>query len=590
MRREDKNMKNRNQARPCTTSATIILITMLLSLSSVFLLAFETTVSIDSVTGAIWTTDPDGKRVNGNLYTNPKNVYLAGGPHKKGAAGLPDGVYCFQVTDPAGTMLLSTDGTDARVNRMFTVTNGYISNVDPGTHKSSPDTTRDYGIVVQIWPFTFNPKTGGVYKVWVTKRDNYSPGQGNFGFIPSLSKTDNFKVKVNEVPKYFELWVTKAISDLQYANFYVNYTTDIDGSPITNDDPLLPWTTGELIYDRTVGVYDVYGYPTSFAIGTYIYWKFFISNTLTWISATYGPELISQAGIVNKETLFMISGHKYSYPDNIGLQGWTIELFRDGVKIAEIQTDSNGYYAFIGLVPGSYKVCEIARTDEGWAPHGPTCYEFTADVGSGIDRTFDFYNYKMLRITDTSDFRYELSSFDLVFTPSNDGSDMYKLSSTNPGSFYYNVEKYGISGTDVRIEISLPPDNENTPSPPQYDSPNFILHHTYIGSTPVADVHVYGGMLTSPISGQWVPDWSKDITALYTITTTADGKNVTVKGNMPSTGLIFVTVHIDFQISASLTPDQALSFNDFEYTFSATVYFSSMGVKYSLPSHSIGVR
>jgi len=236
-------------------------------------------------------------------------------------------------------------------------------------------------------------------------------------------------------------------------------------------------------------------------------------------------------------------------------------------------------------------VSEICKCEEGWAPHIPlqtlpNYYEFTIDDTNGGDRTFDFYNYKMLRITDTSIYRYELSSFDLVFTPSNDGSDMYKLSSTNPGSFYYNALKYGEAGHPVRIEVGLPPDQENAP----YDSPNFIVHHTYIGSTSEVDVHVYGGMLTSPISGQWVPDWSKDVTNLFSITTTADGKNVTVIGDMPSTGIVFVTVHIDYQISASLTLDQVLSFSNFEYTFSTNVYFSSIGVRSKLPVSSIGVR
>jgi len=183
----------------------------------------------------------------------------------------------------------------------------------------------------------------------------------------------------------------------------------------------------------------------------------------------------------------------------------------------------------------------------------------------------------MLRISDTSDGRYELSSFHPVFTPCNDGSGLYKLSSTNPGSFYDNVLKYGHAGNPVRVEISLPPDQENA----VYDSPNFIMHHTYIGSTSEVDVHVYAGMLTSPISGQWVPDWSKDVTNLFGITSTADGKNITVTGDMPNTGVILVTVHIDYQISGSLTLDQVQSFytKPFEYTFSDIVYFSSVGVR-----------
>jgi len=94
----------------------------------------------------------------------------------------------------------------------------------------------------------------------------------------------------------------------------------------------------------------------------------------------------------------------------------------------------------------------------------------------------------MLRISDTSDGKCELSSFHPVFTPCNDGSGLYRLSSTNPGSFYFNVLKYGHAGSPVIVEISLPLDQANDV---WYDSPNFILHHTYIGSKSEADIHVY---------------------------------------------------------------------------------------------------
>lgn len=567
-------MKNRRSTKFYNTSACIMLIMMLLSLTGALLSISKAVLEIDPVTGAVWTTDPDGGRVNGNLYTKAQDVYLAGGPHKKGAAGLPDGIYYFQVTDPAGKQLFSNDHISKRT---FEVRYGYIYSVSspPDGHKSNPDMTRGVGRVVQLKPFTYTPKNGGVYKVWVTNVLHYSEdGLGCFGFISSLSKTDNFKVgrALDEVPKYFELWMTEAISEPNEVTFYVSYTTDADGDP---------WTTGQLkFYDRTESGYDIFRYETSFALGTYIYWQFFISNSFTWTSEIYGPELIDQEGKVNKEILFMVNGHKYDYRDNTGLGEWNITLSKDGEKIAETQTRDDGYYEFIGVGTGDYNVSEIAKYDEGWANATPTYYEFTVDGNNGVDYTFDFYNYKMLRISDTSDYRCELSSFDVVFTSSNDGSDTYKLSSTNPGSFYYNVVKYGTPETPVRIEIELPPNGANA----DFDSPNFILHHTYIGSTPVVDVHVYAGRNES--LGVWVPDWSKDITNDFNINVT-DIKHVTVEGFMPEIAEVFVTVHIDYQINASLTLEQVRMFTDpldpFEYTFRATVYFSWQGVKIDLP-------
>src|SRR5215472_1295617 len=67
----------------------------------------------DPVSGAIFTTDVNGNVVNKNQYAAKTDVYLNGGPGVNappGAAGLsPDGVYIFQVTDPSGKTLLSTD-------------------------------------------------------------------------------------------------------------------------------------------------------------------------------------------------------------------------------------------------------------------------------------------------------------------------------------------------------------------------------------------------------------------------------------------------------------------------------------------------
>ncbi len=76
--------------------------------------------------GAIFTTTASGAQVNANLYSSKCEVYLDGGPGPNApakAAGLPDGDYFFQVTDPNGKHLLSTDVV---ANRRFLVANGVI--------------------------------------------------------------------------------------------------------------------------------------------------------------------------------------------------------------------------------------------------------------------------------------------------------------------------------------------------------------------------------------------------------------------------------------------------------------------------------
>src|SRR5262249_13804023 len=67
--------------------------------------------------GAVFTTTGDGIRVNANVYTSKDAVYLDGGPGasaKPGAAALPAGNYYFQVTDPSGKALLSSDPVRCR--------------------------------------------------------------------------------------------------------------------------------------------------------------------------------------------------------------------------------------------------------------------------------------------------------------------------------------------------------------------------------------------------------------------------------------------------------------------------------------------
>ena len=161
--------------------------------------------------GAIFTTLADGSRVNANIFSakcDGLGVYLDGGPGPNApqtAAGLPDGDYFYQVTDPSGKVLLSTD---AQRYRRFTVVSGLItSRVTPaaaGDHQTGLDV--DHGAVtIELCPFLDTPNNGGEYKVWVTPvgdfagnpdivDNGYNPSFFH-GFIPAASKTDNFKVR-----------------------------------------------------------------------------------------------------------------------------------------------------------------------------------------------------------------------------------------------------------------------------------------------------------------------------------------------------------------------------------------------------------
>ncbi len=125
------------------------------------------------LTGAIFTTNSTCTGVNLNIYDNKDAVYLDGGPAHPNAAGLPDGSYCVQVTEPDGTLLgKSAEGavhvTNGEFDSCYQLSAILLkaSNELPGYD----DTTN----------------AGGEYKAWVSTDCN---------FVESSSKTDNFKVR-----------------------------------------------------------------------------------------------------------------------------------------------------------------------------------------------------------------------------------------------------------------------------------------------------------------------------------------------------------------------------------------------------------
>ncbi len=159
------------------------------------------TTSRAALTGAIFTSLVDGTRVNANIYDAKEDVYLDGGPSADappGAAALPEGDYYFQVTDPSGMTLLSSDDIECR--SFHVSADGVATSTDTGTgceHLSGIDEDQaELGaITVQLMPYDDTPNPGGEYKVWVTRVEDYAAGSGTHGFLNDDSKSDNFKVE-----------------------------------------------------------------------------------------------------------------------------------------------------------------------------------------------------------------------------------------------------------------------------------------------------------------------------------------------------------------------------------------------------------
>ena len=175
----------------CNRKPGLRLLNGVLAALTLFVLAAGTP-AYAQLSGAIFTTESTGTVVNGNLYTNKTDVYLDGGPQGNApcsAAGLPDGHYYFQVTDPPGATLLSSDAIS---EREVTVSGGLITAYLGTTHTVGSGKCTG-GISVALAPFDDTPNPGGEYKVWMTPIGDYATNCPNFGFCDS--KTDSFKVK-----------------------------------------------------------------------------------------------------------------------------------------------------------------------------------------------------------------------------------------------------------------------------------------------------------------------------------------------------------------------------------------------------------
>ena len=165
------------------------------------------------LSGAIFTTLSDGSAVNANQYSLSCSVYLDGGPGPHApakAAGLPDGDYYFQVTNPSGSLLFSTDPVS---NRRVHVANGvFVAYTGFGGPPHPTGLDRDHpelgAITISVAnttcpsDFLLSPEAARAYKVWVTpvgsflgdpaQVDNSCSGGCFHGFVASTSKTDNF--------------------------------------------------------------------------------------------------------------------------------------------------------------------------------------------------------------------------------------------------------------------------------------------------------------------------------------------------------------------------------------------------------------
>jgi hypothetical protein len=415
------------------------------------------------LSGAIFTTLVDGTRVNANLYEAKEDVYLDGGPGPNapsGAAGLPEGDYYFQVTDPSGKDLLSSDHIQARkihVNAdgvIDLVYEGYTYEKIQGTwqqvfakHNEGIDIDHPElgAITVQLFPYDDTPNPGGVYKVWITRvedytglytggdayvpqngqtkvpvnGENYEPGNYH-GFIPAFSKTDNFKVEKKGKP-----YDSPEITVRKFHDANLNATWD------EGEEEVFGWAVG--VVDPLSIASTVYTAATVIAepAGTWAFVEDTPSGTLQTVSLLDGTTESEYPGAV-PSVLVTVEGtsgetHEVVY-GNIGLgtvtavkiydrdadgvadpgepavPGWKFVLTGTtlvGGVVGPIEqvTGADGTTTFSGLLPGTYTVTEIIPAGSGWQTVGAVYQTVTiestlsGDTISGTPAEAVFLNF-----------------------------------------------------------------------------------------------------------------------------------------------------------------------------------------------------
>jgi uncharacterized protein (DUF2141 family) len=158
-------------------------------------LFFAALTGLAQVPGSLTTTNSGGAPQD--LFLGRSEAFLAGGPFAEPCYAwsfLSDGLYYFQVTDPTGRKLLSTDPISERAVR---VQAGVVSSYEGTTH-SVGGWNACGSLAVGLMPFRQAPGCTGAYLVWLTPAENLAGqpeevdpicGDGCFhGFRPELSR------------------------------------------------------------------------------------------------------------------------------------------------------------------------------------------------------------------------------------------------------------------------------------------------------------------------------------------------------------------------------------------------------------------
>ena len=409
--------------------------------------------------GAISTTTFDGRIVDVNVgYRSKGDVYLDGGPGPNASrtvAGLSEGDYYFQVTDPSGKDLLSTDPISCR--KIHVGSTGVIDITYPGInyvkdegelvespclHAEGADIGNS-ALTVKLFPYDNTPNEGGVYKAWITRvedyeghytgNDAYLPGgegkntisvngenylpENLHGFIPAKSKTINYKIRRRGNPFDTPVITIRNFHDANFDGIQDEEELDITGWQVIVTDPSgvtnLESTTS-VILAAVSGDYTVVEQEPARTLQTLSsfdgvtlseYPKALpqVDVTVTGDSGEVHEVFYGSVGLESIEAcnVYDQDGDGQVDEDEPPISGWKMQLNGTDARDAKIgpiiqTTDENGCTTFGNLLPGIYTVVQIPLSTGGWIETGPTERRFKINsslAGSEVVGTIDSVSF-----------------------------------------------------------------------------------------------------------------------------------------------------------------------------------------------------
>jgi hypothetical protein len=372
--------------------------------------------------GSVTTVNADGAPQD--TFDSLEAVFLGAGPVEPpcpASSYLSDGLYYFQVTDPTGVELLSTDPVSERA---VMVRGGVISSYEGTTHATG-GVNACGSRAVSLMPFQSAARCSTAYLVWMTPAGSFEGtpdqvdsvcGDGCFhGFRPELSKTFMVRVETPQQQRRFECDRTFCVSGVKFDD------RDGDGSR-DSGEPGIGGVEIRVIDTRTGVFFSTLTFPDgsyricglsqgrSFRVVEFPPFAFeqtgpndrrfsrrviardrgyfieFCDEDITGLD--FGNRLVPNAiGGLKFEDLNANGQRDAGEP---GMANVTIRLAPSaGGTARTVATDAAGNFLFTEVAPGTYVLSEVVPA--GFTQTAPATGTFTVTLASGgtsIDNLF----------------------------------------------------------------------------------------------------------------------------------------------------------------------------------------------------------